>query len=192
MPYRFLVLTLLLGVSTALSAQTEREPAPHYQLFGGYSYFSNAINGVPGSRQALNGWNVSMTFPLLHDLHVKADVSGYTGTNLGAPEHPFFLLGGAQYNKRFQRETVFVEGLIGDGGINRYWGANKTAGETASFSAVAGGGLDTHISKNTAIRVQADTQYAYFWLAGTNGVPYRIPNLPTHFLRLSSGLVWKF
>ena len=191
MLHRLFALTALLCLSSALHAQSEPPPM-HYTLFGGYSYFSNSINGVPGSRQALNGWNAAITFPFFHDLKVRADVSSYRGNNLNAPQHPYFILGGAQFNHHFGREMVFVDGLIGDGGINNNWGANGVAGETASFSAVLGGGLDTRISRRFAFRAEADSQYAYFWLSGKYAVPYRVPNLPNHFFRLSSGVVWSF
>jgi len=190
MPSRFFSLIVLLCLSCALYAQ--KQDSARYQIYGGYSFLSNFFNGVPGSRQPLNGWDAALAFPAWHNLRFKIDVSAYSGTNLGAQQHPFFILGGGQYNWRFKRESVFVEGLIGDGGLNRYWGPNGTAGETASFSAVIGGGLDTPLTRHIAYRVSGDYQYAYFALAGVNYAPYRIPGLPTNFGRISTGLVWQF
>jgi hypothetical protein len=147
---------------------------------------------VPGSHQPLNGWDASVAFPSWHDLRFKIDVYAYRGTNLGAPQQPFFIMGGGQYSRRFGRESVFVEGLMGDGGLNRNWGAGGTTGETASFAALVGGGLDTPLTRHIAFRVDGGFQYSYFALAGQYSAPYRIPGLPTDFARISSGLVWQF
>jgi hypothetical protein len=190
MPSRLFSLIALLCLSSVLHAQ--KEASARYQVYGGYSFLSNSFNGVTGSHQPLNGWDAALAFPSWHNLRFKVDVSAYRGTNLGAQQHPYFILGGGQYNWRFRKESVFVEGLIGDGGLNRNWGANGTPGETASFSAVIGGGLDTPLTRHIAYRVGGDFQYAYFALAGVNDAPYRIPGLPTNFGRISSGLVWQF
>jgi hypothetical protein len=192
MTYRLFSLIALLCLASSLHAQSEA-PA-HYQLFGGYSYLSNSMNGVPGSRQSLNGWDASLAFPSWHGFRFKLDTSGYSGTNLGAPQHPLFILAGAQYNRRIRGETVFVDALAGDGSINNNWGAGKTHGETNSFTALAGGGLDTPLTRRIAFRVGGGFQYSYFALApaGNLNIPYRIPGLPTFFGRLSTGLVWQF
>lgn len=192
MPSRLFSLIALLCLLPALHAQWEVQS--RYQVYGGYSFLSNSINGVAGSRQPLNGWDASMAFPAWHDLRFKIDAFGYRGTNLGAPQHPYFILGGGQYNWRFRKESVFVEGLIGNGGVNKNWGANGIPSETASFSSLVGGGLDTPLTRHIAYRVGGDFQYAYFALQGPlpNLAPYRIPGLPTYFGRISSGLLWQF
>jgi len=82
------------------------------QIYGGYTFLSNTINGVPGSRQPLNGWDAAVAFPAWHNLRFKIDTYAYRGTNLGAPQHPFFIMGGGQYTWRVRRESVFVEGLL--------------------------------------------------------------------------------
>ncbi|HEY1159366.1 MAG TPA: hypothetical protein VGE83_01975 [Terracidiphilus sp.] len=191
MPSRLFSLIALMCLSSTLHAQSEA-PA-RFQIYGGYTYLSNSLNGVPGSRHALNGWDAAVGFPSWHGLRFKVDTFGYRGTNLGAQESPYFVMGGAQYNWRIGRESVFVEGLGGDGGVGRYWGANKSPGETAAFSSLLGGGLDTQLTRHIAFRVSGGYQYAYFALAeGKYLTPYRIPGLPTNFGRISSGLVWQF
>jgi hypothetical protein len=124
----------------------------------------------------------------------KIDVSGFNGMNLGAKQQPYFIMGGGQYGHTFGRETVYGQGLAGDGGINRYWGAKATTGGTASFVAYMGGGLDTKITRNFAFRVDGGYQYSYFSLIRSlqTLIPYRIPGLPTNFGRVSSGIVWQF
>ena len=110
-----------------------------------------------------------------------------------AAVHPYFILGGAQYTWRIGRESIFVEGLGGTGAANQSWGTNNAVGQTAAFAALAGGGLDTPLSRHIAFRLDGGFQYSYFGLEQpVSKVPYRIPGLPTDFGRFSSGLVWQF
>jgi len=191
MPTRLLPVITLLCVSSVLHAQSEARA--RFQIFGGYSFFSNSINGVPGSREPLNGWDASVAFPSWHALRFKIDTSAYRGTNLGAPQHPLFIMGGGQYAWRIGRESVFVEALLGEAGLNGNWGANQTIGYTASISTLAGGGLDTPLARHIDFRLSGGFQYAYFNLGGPHiADPYRLPGMPTNFGRISSGLVWHF
>ncbi|MGA3070059.1 MAG: hypothetical protein ABSD43_07555 [Terracidiphilus sp.] len=191
MPFRLFLPIALLCLSSALYAQSE--PRARYQVFGGYTFLSNSLDGVTGSHHPLNGWDAAIAFPSWHSLRFKIDVAAYQGTNLGAPQHPYFILGGAQYTWRFGRESVFVEGLGGTGGANKTWAANNAQGQTASFVSLAGGGLDTRLTRRIAFRVEGGYQYSYFALEQpVSLVPYRIPGLPNNFGRISSGLVWQF
>lgn len=191
MPSRFFSLIALLCLSASLRAQSEA-PA-RYQIFGGYSFLSNSLNGVNGSHHPLNGLDASIAFPPWHSLRFKIDTAAYIGTNLGAPQHPYFIVGGGQYTWRIGRESVFVEGLAGTGAANKTWAANGAIGQTASFASFVGGGLDTPLRRRIAFRVEGGYQYSYFALVqAISLVPYRIPGLPNNFGRISSGLVWQF
>jgi len=191
MPSRLLPLIAVLCLSTALYAQ--KETPAHYQLYGGYAYLSNSLDGVTGSHKGLNGFDASMAFGAWHRLRFKADFSSYRGTNLGAPQHPYFIVGGGQYAWRIGRESLFVDGLAGVAGANKTWAANGATGQTASFASLVGGGLDTPISKHIAIRVDGGFQYSYFALSHpVSLIPYRVAGLPTNFGKLSSGIVWEF
>jgi hypothetical protein len=190
MPSRLFSLIALLCLSSALCAQTEAPP--RYQIYGGYTFLSNSLNGVTGSHHSLNGYEGSVGFPSWHRLRFKIDAAGYVGTNLGAPQHPYFIIGGGQYTWRIRREFVFGEALAGTGGANKTWPANGAMGQTASFVSLVGGGLDTPLTHRVAVRVSGGYQYSYFALNTRNLVPYRIPGLPTNFGRISGGLVWNF
>ncbi|MGB7266928.1 MAG: hypothetical protein WBC92_15545 [Terracidiphilus sp.] len=192
MPFRPFLLIAVACLSSVLFAQSEK--SPHYQLYGGYTFLSNSINGVPGAHQPLNGIDVSFAFPPWHSLRFKMEVPVYIGTNLNAPQHVYFILAGWQFGHRIGKEYVFVEGLAGTGGINRNWGANASTGETASFSTMLGGGLDTPIARHISFRVSGGYEWANFALAPPTlpNIPYRIPGLPNNFGRVSSGIVWQF
>ncbi len=138
MPFRFITLLALLCLTPLLPAQTEEPPA-RYQIYGGYSYLSNAINGVPGARHSINGWDASVGFPAWHHLRFVIDVTGYSATNDGATQHPYFIMGGGQYNWRLgRRETIYGKALFGDAGINRFWGPNAMPGRDRFLRALHG------------------------------------------------------
>jgi hypothetical protein len=167
------------------------EPSPPVEIFGGYTRLSNAFNGIPESQNGLNGWDAGVALPAWHGLRVKIDVSGYSGTNLGAKQQVLSIMGGGQYERTFHRERLFVEALFGDVGMNRNWGPNALAGETASFTTLFGGGLDTPLKKHFAFRIQGDYRYENLALVEPVSLfPYRVPGLPHNLGSISTGLVW--
>jgi len=190
LPFRIVSMLLFICLSTVLQAQSEDKLG--YQVYGGYSLLSNSLDGLPGSHHELNGFDSALAFRPWHSLRFRLDFSAYTGTNLGAPQHPYFILGGGQYSWRIRRESVFAEGMIGTGGANKTWAPNGAQGQTASFASMLGGGLDTPLTRRFAYRVEGGYQYSYFVLIGNLNVPYRVPGLPRNFGRVSTGLVWKF
>jgi hypothetical protein len=186
----YLGLAALLLVPLDLAAQSSAS-AP-FQIYGGITHLSNSFNGLPGARRGLNGWDAAAAFPSWHGLRFKAAVFAFSGTNLGAPQHAMFIMGGGQYEHYFRREGLFGEALFGDGGLNSNWGPDGSRGSSASFSTLLGGGLDTPIGRHFAIRVQGDFQFANFALEEPKpyNAPYKIPGLPNYFANLSTGLLW--
>jgi len=201
---KYLGIALLFAAPAVFGQETSL--VNRYQMYGGYSWLSNSINGVSGAHQGLNGWEYAFAIPPWHDLRFKLNAFSYRGTNLGAAQHPYFIMGGGQYGKTFGRESPFVEVMFGVGNTGKAdWGANNEAthlaaypGDTASFAMNLGGGLDTPISRSFAIRVQGDLQYSYFQqfekLVGVppHRTPVYVPNLPNYFGRVSTGIVWRF
>jgi hypothetical protein len=196
MTFRLSLLIAVLSTVAGLHAQADAAFQVHsrFQIYGGYSFLSNSFNGLPGARQPLNGWAGSISVPGRHDLHFRFEASGYRGTNQGASQNSTFILGGPQLFHRFGREVGFVEALLGDGGVPRYWGPNGAPGETASFAAVLGGGLDTPISRSLAVRVSGGYQWSNFKLIDNivQIEPIQTTGLPNNFWRIASGLVWSF
>jgi hypothetical protein len=187
---RLFCVLALFCLPLALAAQSSGSVP--YQIYGGVSYFSNSFNAVQGGHHPLPGWDTAVSFPAWHDLRFKIDVSGYSGNNLGAPQHVFFIMGGAQYERLVARERFFAHALFGDGGFNRNWGPNGALAGTASFSALLGGGMDTPLSQHIGIRVEGDYQHTNLALIQSEAdpVPYRIPGLPNSFGRIATGVVW--
>lgn len=191
--YRLCLLSVSITSLLVLHPAPAQSPAfAPYQITAGITRLSNSFNGVPGSRHPLDGWSASAAFPAWHGVRFKAAVFQFNGTNLGAPQHARFIMGGGQYEHYFGREGVFGEALFGDGGLNRNWGPGGTRGNTASFSTLLGGGLDTPLGRHFAIRVEGDFQWANFALVEPEpyNAPYEIPGLPNYFARISTGLLW--
>ncbi|MGD0735140.1 MAG: acyloxyacyl hydrolase [Terracidiphilus sp.] len=173
--------------------------APPYQLYGGYSWLSNSLNGTPGSSHPLNGWNAGIAFAQWHHLRFKLDYSMFRGTNLSAPQHPFLILGGGQYDIAFHRERFFAEALVGEAGLNGTWYKGSIAGYkdgntggTASLAEFFGGGIDTPIGAHTAFRIEGGVQHTNFNPVGPlpDPAPYHMNGLPNYFGRISAGIVF--
>jgi hypothetical protein len=181
---------LTLAVISCAPALRAQSPPP-IQIYGGYTRLSNSFNGLPGSQNGMNGWDAGVAFPSWHGLRVKIDVFRYSGTNLGAQQQGISITGGGQYEHALLRERIFVEALFGDVGMNRYWGPNAQRGESASFTTLLGGGLDTPLNKHFALRIQGDYRYENLALVQPGSLyPYRVPGLPKNFGSISTGLVW--
>jgi hypothetical protein len=180
----------------AVHAQTDApsQAPPRFQLYGGYAFLNNSPNGLPGERQPMNGWDAAIAVPQWRFIRFKVDVSSYRGSNQGAQQDTYYIMGGAQFTRRFGRESAFLEGFAGDGGVNRYWGPNASPGETASFATLLGGGLDTPITRCLAFRVSGGFQWSNFQLINDvkHNIPITTPGIPNNFFRLSTGLVWGF
>ena len=172
-------------------ANAQTSPAP-YEIAGGYSYLSNSYNGVSGHQGGLNGWDASVAFPGWHNLRFKMDFAQFNGTNYGAKENGYFIMGGGQYDHKIHRETLFGEALFGELGTNQVWGPNGSAGQKASFATQIGGGLDTPINPHFSFRVEGDYRYENLALAlsTTNPTPIYSGFLPKNFASVSTGLVW--
>ena len=197
---RIYSLLLLALFWPSLHAAAQTESSPPIQIYGEYSWLSNSFNGVPGSRQGLNGWNAGIAFEPWHHLRFRFDYSMYRGMNLGDPQHAFFIMGGGQYEANFHRERFYAEALVGEGGLNGTWFSTDTTGYKngntgmiASLAEFLGGGVDTPLGQHTAFRVEGGVQHSGFdpiTLLAQGGVPYHLAGIPNYFGRLSAGIVW--
>ena len=192
-------LLLLALLCPSINAAAQSRPSPPLQIYAGYSWLSNSFNGVPDSRQALNGWNAGLAFPDWHHLRFKLDYSMFRGINKGDPQNAFLIMGGGQYEATFHRERFYAQALLGEAGVNGTWFSTNTAGykngntgSLASLAEVLGGGFDTPIGLHFAIRVEGGVQHTNFVPIGPLpvGQPYHLAGIPNYFPRLSTGIVW--
>jgi hypothetical protein len=170
------------------------------QVYGEYSWLSNSFNGTPGAKQGLNGGNGGIAFAPWHHLRFRLDYSMYRGTNLGDPQHAFFIMGGGQYEAMFHRERFYAEALVGEGGLGGQWFKDVTAGykngntgTTASLAEFVGGGADTPVGGPFALRIEGGLQHTNFVPIRPDkqgSVPYNLPGIPNYFGRISAGIVW--
>lgn len=185
-------LTLLVLLLSAPITFAQSSDSSSYQISAGFSYLSNSVNGVPGARQPLAGWEASLASSAWRNLRFKIDYSGYVGKNLGAPQRPYFIVAGGQYDFRLGKERLFVEALFGDCGLNGNWGPKQSPGSSASFATLLGGGVDTPVSKRLAMRFEGGYEHTNFALyqSATYQYPYQLPGYPKNFARIAAGLVW--
>lgn len=184
-------------VAPGLQAQENQQKWQSlYELYGGYSMLSNSPNGVKGARQPLNGFEAELAMLRWHGLRFKVATTDYRGTNLNAKQDLLFLTAGGEYDHRMGREVGFLEALMGNVAINKNWMQNGVPGQTASFLGIIGGGLDTPIGHNLAIRAKGDFVYMDLHpaLAPLTYVSYSnlVHGLPNFYARAGAGLVWRF
>ena len=189
---------MLLSVAGVAAAQKETQPP--LQIYGGYSWLSNSFNGLPGQQKELNGWNAGVALQPWHHLRFKVDYSMFRGTNSGASQHAFIIMGGGQYEVTIHRERVFAEALVGEAGLNGNWYIGDAtpylhgdSGSTASLAEFLGGGIDTPVSRHAAIRVEGGVQHSGFVPmdpTSEGSFPSHLDGIPNYFGRLSVGMVW--
>lgn len=159
-------------------------------LYVGYGFLSNSFNDYANfSGAKMNGWDAGLAIHTKGRLSLKVAAVGLYGANLGASQFEHNALVGPQFSQRFGKESVFVHGLVGLGIINS--GAipydNSSPSSNATFSALAGGGLDTPISHRFAWRIEGDYLRSQF---GSNSD--QIHNIRGNFAHITTGLVFHF
>jgi hypothetical protein len=193
------LLTLLALFCLSLELAAQSAASAPVQVYGAYSRLSNSFNGAPGEHQPLNGWNSGIAFQPWHHLRFRFDYSMYRGTNLGDPQHAFFIMGGGQYETMIHRERIYAVALVGEGGLDGQWFKDDTTGyknghtgTIASLAEFLGGGADTPIGDHFAVRVEGGVQHSNFVPIEPDPVsqPYHLDGIPNYFGRLSAGIDW--
>ena len=181
-------------------AQAKNEAVlPKFEFFGGYSYLHGY--NVGRSFNDANGWEASVSFNLNRWLAVTGDFDGhyvsasYTGGSIPLMGFTYTLppvaeslktynfLAGPEVAWRHSHGKLFAHGLIG--GAHQSFDF-KTAGFSNSdsnngFSVALGGGGDWMFGRRIGWRVaQADF------------INNRFNRFNTHYVRLSSGVVFHF
>ena len=187
---------LLFFILTATSLRGYGQQYPRWEAFTGFSYAH--VNLGPEAAifqptdQNYYGMHLNGSFNprgyfriLLCDFSVQI---GGTTVNV-APEHPDVrtsqVLFGPEFVRRSGKTSAFAHTLIGitNARLVSRIGGSDIVPDLVNHTSLAlgfGGGLDFHLSRMIALRVQADY------------IPTHISGTWEHDVRMSSGLVWTF
>jgi len=200
--------TMLLAMAAILVwvggvAAAQEQPAPKWELFGGYSWIdpnanahapSSAFGFGPGPqfnpklRSEPRGFGSALTYNFNRWLGLTGDFSAHWGGDkarlpLSDDENIFNLSLGPKLTYRTEHFSPFVEALAGwhklvPDGLN----------SDSRFGFMGGGGIDVDVTKHFALRlIQAD-----YMISNHHFVPTSVaPVTDLRGTRLQSGVVWK-
>ncbi len=182
-------------------AAAQDQPAPKWELFGGYSFFypgadvhgllpggvlpvTSRLESNPRGVGASVSYNFNRWFGLTADASAHWD-SNETGLNKRIDDAAFYnVSGGPKVTYRTQYFSPFVEALVGWHRLapDLFKGDDR-------FGFMAGGGLDVNLNRLFALRlIQADFVFSNHQYGPASIVPGTDPR----GLRLQSGVVFKF
>lgn len=193
---RLAIVALLCGAGVLAAAQDQ--PAPKWELFGGYSFFDPAatVYGVlpagispVSSRLESNpkGIGASLTYDFNRWLGLTGDVSGHwgsgeSGLNARIDDAEFYNLSvGPKVTFRGSHFAPFLEALVGAHRLDPevFHGIDK-------LGFMAGGGLDLNLSRHFALRLlRAD----YVMSSYRYGPSATTPSTDVRGVRLQAGVV---
>jgi len=184
----------------ATLAAAQDQPAPKWELYGGYSFFhaGGYVSGqLPGalfpisSRMEVNprGVGLSATYNFNNWLGLTLD----TSTHWGSGESTLFkriddaalstLSIGPKITFRSHRFSPFLEGLVGDHRL-----MPDAFHDIDKLGALLGGGLDVNLSEHVAVRlIRADFVYSNYRYG-----PPSVSSTEVRGLRLQAGLNYMF
>jgi outer membrane protein OmpA-like peptidoglycan-associated protein len=190
------VVAVLGGFGTVAAAQNQ--PAPKWELYGGYSAFypgCNVYGLLPGGVLPVNsclawdprGLGATVTYDFNRWFGLTVDGSGQWGSgNTGVAARidqvEFFnLSAGPKFTYRTRHFSPFLEALVGEHRL-----ASEVFGNDYEIGLLAGGGLDLKLSRHFAWRLfRAD----YVFSNHQYGPSSVVPATDVRGARLQSGLV---
>ena len=191
-----LLATLAVLCAFANLAVAQDQPAPRYEIFGGFSvlYPGTDIHGIvpPGIPVSshldwnLRGAGASATYDFTRHFGITVDASDHWGTSADRIDHFDFsnISVGPKFTFRYSHLSPFLEALVGD---HRFYPEAFSRHDAAGL--LAGGGVDVNLTRHFALRpVRADfvlSNYKY-------GPSATVPNTLLHGVRLQSGIVFMF
>jgi outer membrane protein OmpA-like peptidoglycan-associated protein len=193
---RLAMVAVLCSVGTLASAQDQ--PAPKWELFGGYSFVdpgtdvhgllpgavlpvSSRVESNPRGAGASITFNFNRWFGLTGD--VSADLSsGEKGVPMRIDDAEFFnLSAGPKVTFRSRHFSPFLEALVGEHRL-----ASEVFRSDLEFGFMAGGGLDLNLNRHFALRlIRAD----YLFSNHQYGPSSVVPATDVRGVRLQSGVV---
>jgi outer membrane protein OmpA-like peptidoglycan-associated protein len=193
---RLAMVAILCSVGTLAAAQDQ--PAPKWELFGGYSFVDPGtdVHGLlPGAVLPVNsrvesnprGAGASITFNFNRWLGLTGDVSGdlssgEKGAAMRIDDAEFFnLSAGPKITFRSRHFSPFFEALMGEHRL-----ASEVFGSDRDFGFMAGGGLDLNLNRHFALRlIRAD----YLFSNHQYGPSSVVPATDVRGVRLQTGVV---
>src|SRR6202521_2742294 len=169
------------------TAAAQDQPAPKWELYGGYSFFyphadlhgqlPGALQPFPGTRLESNprGAGASITYNFNHWFGLTLDTSthwgsGETGLAKRIDDAAFSNLSfGPKITFRHKHFSPFVEVLVGDHRL-----MPDAFHDVDKFGVMLGGGIDINLSRHVALRliradyVASNYRYAPFPASATN------------------------
>jgi outer membrane protein OmpA-like peptidoglycan-associated protein len=193
------VVAVLCSVGTLAAAQDQ--PAPKWELFGGYSFFDPAgnVHGLlPGgllpvaSRLESNprGVGASVTYNFNRWFGLTGDISGHwgsgeTGVGKRIDDAAFYnLSAGPKLTFRSHYFSPFLEALVGGHRLSPdlFQGDDR-------FGFMAGGGVDVNLNRHFALRlIRGDFVFSNHHF----GPDSTVPSTDVRGVRLQSGFVFMF
>ena len=178
-------------------AVAQEQPAPKWELFGGYSFLYPGadVHGTlpPGSIPLsshldwnLRGAGASATYDFTRHFGITLDASDHWGISENRLDHADFsnLSIGPKFTFRHAHFSPFLEVLAGDQRLYP-----EAFHHIDKLGVMAGGGLDVNLSRHFAWRlIRADyvaSSYRY-------GPSATTPTTDLHGVRLQTGLVFMF
>jgi len=198
-------LAMLSAIGAALCmfgtvAAAQDQPAPKWELFGGYSFFDPGanINGqLPGALLPLSsrlesnprGAGASVTYDFNNWLGLTLDTSthwgsGEAGLSKRIDDAAFSNLSfGPKITFRHHRFSPFLEVLVGDHRL-----MPDAFHDVDKLGFMFGGGLDINVSRHVALRlIRAD-----YVMSSYRYAPSAVPTTDIRGLRAQTGLVFMF
>ena len=189
--------TLVVICALGTLAVAQEQPAPKWELFGGYSFLYPGadLHGTlpPGSLPVsspldwnLRGAGASATYGFTRHFGITVDASDHWGTSQNRLDHADFsnLSMGPKFTFRHTHFSPFLEVLVGDQRLYP-----EAFHHIDKLGVMGGGGLDVNLSKHFAWRlIRADyvaSSYRY-------GPSVSTPTTVLHGARLQTGLVFMF
>jgi outer membrane protein OmpA-like peptidoglycan-associated protein len=190
--------TVLLNLATVVTAQ--EQPAPKWEIFGGYSFFHPGadVHGLlplgllpVSSRLEANprGVGASVTYDFNRWLGITLDTStlwnsGEVGVDRVDDTALSNLSIGPKFTFRHRRFSPFLEALVGDHRLmpDAFHNIQK-------LGFMAGGGLDLNLTRHIALRLlRADFVFSNY----RYGPPATTPETEIRGVRLQTGLNFTF
>jgi outer membrane protein OmpA-like peptidoglycan-associated protein len=197
------MLTAMIAVQFmfATFAAAQDQPAPKWELYGGYSYFypnSNIHGQLPGAPLPFPGTNLesnprgvgaSITYDFNNWFGLTLDTSTHWGSGEGTfarriDDAAFSNLSfGPKVTFRHEHFSPFVEVLVGDHRL-----MPDAFHDIDKLGVMLGGGIDVNLSRHVALRlIRAD-----YVLSSYHYGPPGIPSTDVRGVRLQAGLNFMF